>query len=258
MYHSSASRCVCEEEGRYWCAKCRAQRYCSKECQLKDLEEHRKVCSDKLPTKENDSSRALYVDIYDALTNNLSPLGKGKTMAEEDRIDARNLGRSPDCVNGYIMIPCYVHILSKWTKLLIEMLNRMDQIEKTVIYHIVVATPDKPLFRLMRSKPKYITFALIFTESISDFIFILYSNHAEGVYDHVCVPRNNFYICSSENAYSITEFGKKWSTDLQVPIRADPSKSINYILVDWMTGEKIQEEPLPRLVSQLDLLRVVK
>ncbi len=210
------SKCVCGAANGKYCSACKAQRYCSIECQTNDWKSHKKTCSTTHLAKED------FIRAMDKGRRHGTPLvPKSTKIADIERYRAKVCGsRNAHSVVRYVIN----HIRDHWYQLLDYL--RDDMHDDYSMLHVYTIPTGDECFESAIPKTKQWSLAIIMTKI--GYWYVMFSDHPDGVYKRI--SKNNMYhgvpdTCSSEDSDC-----EQYFYNVKTPTE------YIYIYIDWWSG----------------------
>jgi len=237
----SKSKCICGKIAPKKCSRCKVQRYCSKECQRDDWNEHKKICSANLKLKNQDLG--YYLEKGVKSNKDITPNYNIITNADIMKYEAIAIGKSYLKTKIYNMIKCNMndeckekikkHVLKHWDAFTISLLM--------IVYRHTNTPKFTGLLTHVKSNVE---------NTIYYFVFHIESEHPKDLYmlcsidkpvkSHSIESEDHYIFSSFDILINYSQYQKKDGTYRPSVICKAP-KYFEYIELDWETGDKLND-----------------
>ena len=186
--NTSTHGCVCGKEAANHCSGCKVQKYCSRICQKKDWNNHKKACLKPVLTESKSPSRR--TDIFQHIKDHIN-----KNWANR--------------ISEY---------LEQWKEYTGDL--------GFALFFVVTKPIGDYFYENAMPKPKHFTFAFFLLKDFPRTIFMAVSDHIDGAYKRVC-PKE-FICSHESILYSKDEFPKDVVGKCVIPDRTPKYDYVNW------------------------------
>lgn len=231
--------CICGNESTKYCKNCKSEKYCSRECQVKDWKRHKLECNKETSSKKEDLIRYWKKGVL----NGAKPSNKlPNTLAESQRMFARSFGvrdKENDengCFDHHFFEYISKHINTKWKMFLDELVKYQSDTlcyDKSLDYigmTVITVPKNDIIYKNAIPKPNYWTFCFITCKKHPKNMFLSFSDDDLGVCQRY-LSLYGGYVCDN----NIVLLGSK--NIIKEPfICTIDENNPEYCYVDWDTG----------------------
>lgn len=224
------SKCICGKIPMKYCAKCMSKKYCSVECQREDWKRHKLECKETFKIKDPIKSHGKNSK-KSILKNNkeIPKITKSQQIYTKQYTGLDSINDDSSMIFNNIKN----HIKNNW-KFIYELIQlaREDFNNYHTLYCVTSPTGNID-YENTNPKPKYWTFVFIVTKLYPNTIFILWSDHIDGVNKRFHELNKGMFHCSPNNILVSSDyFDNKKILAFPIEIIED----VKYLNVDWQTG----------------------